>query len=175
VLLTADHGESFGENGRYFSHTHTTTPNVARVPMILRAPGLSPGRREDVVHHVDVLPTLLDLAGIAIPPEARGLPLARFVSEERALPDRTVYCDIGRELSAYRGDSFLRIRDANAKAPLRWARYRWSPGTWSRELDPSPLPEAVREYMARSTPVNRLPPPDEDMKRRLEALGYAEP
>ncbi len=175
VLLTADHGESFGENGRYFSHTHTTTPDVARVPMILRAPGLAPGRSSDLVHHVDVLPTLLDLAELPIPPEARGLPLARFVREGRSLPDRTVYCDIGRELSAYRGDSFLWVRDADAVPVRRWARFLWSPEGWSRQPGRSPLPEAVREYTARSAPVNRLPPPDEEMKRRLEALGYAEP
>jgi hypothetical protein len=43
VLLTADHGESFDENDHYFKHTHATTPESARVPLIIRTPGLAPG------------------------------------------------------------------------------------------------------------------------------------
>lgn len=39
VLLTADHGESMGEQGWYFQHGHATTPDLARVPFIVVAPG----------------------------------------------------------------------------------------------------------------------------------------
>lgn len=78
VLLTADHGEALGEGDRYFVHRHTTTPEVAHVPFVLRAPGLAAGRRRDLVHHVDVLPTLLELAGIGVPEDARGVALGQI-------------------------------------------------------------------------------------------------
>ena len=42
VLLTSDDGESMGEGGYYYVHSHTTTPEIAHVPFVLRAPGLAP-------------------------------------------------------------------------------------------------------------------------------------
>jgi len=44
VVLTADHGESLGEGGRYFLHGSSTAPDQAHIPLILRAPGLPAGR-----------------------------------------------------------------------------------------------------------------------------------
>ena len=41
VAVTADHGESLGEEGFYFSHGFGTAPNLAHVPFLLRAPGLA--------------------------------------------------------------------------------------------------------------------------------------
>jgi arylsulfatase len=117
VLLTADHGESFGEEDFYFSHGHATTPDLSRVPFLLRAPGLPPGRRREVVHHVDILPTLLDLAGLPAPAEARGIALGPALRGETSFPERTVFCDVGAEVGAYRRDLFLRALGYLAPAP----------------------------------------------------------
>ena len=48
VLVTADHGESFGEDGWWFSHGFRTTPDQVHVPLLLRAPDLPPGRNRDL-------------------------------------------------------------------------------------------------------------------------------
>jgi arylsulfatase A-like enzyme len=64
VVITADHGESQGEDGFYFSHGYATTPNLVHVPLLLHAPDLPAGRVRTLVHHVDVLPTLLELLGL---------------------------------------------------------------------------------------------------------------
>ncbi|MEZ4216001.1 MAG: sulfatase [Myxococcota bacterium] len=61
VAFTADHGEQFGEHGG-FEHRDLNVENVA-VPLLLRAPGLAPGRRAEPAGLVDVAPTLLALAG----------------------------------------------------------------------------------------------------------------
>ena len=42
VIITADHGETLGELGIYCDH-QTADHQVARVPMIIRWPGLAPG------------------------------------------------------------------------------------------------------------------------------------
>lgn len=109
VLLTSDHGESMGEGGYYYVHSHTTTPDIAHVPFVLRAPGLAPERRRELVGHVDVLPTLLDLAGLPPDEEARGLALGEYLRAGKPLPDRTLVCDMGSELTAFRGDRFVRL------------------------------------------------------------------
>jgi arylsulfatase len=186
VLLTADHGESLGESGRYFLHTHASTPDVAHVPLIVRAAGLTAGRRDEVVGHVDVLPTLLDLAGLDAAVDASGFSLAPLARGESTLPDRHLYCDLGTRLSAYRGDGFTSIHGLggawpDSAAPLDvarapWRSFRWRPGS---EWQPTGggrgnLPADVRAYVSSAEPMAMLPPPDPALTRQLTALGYTD-
>jgi arylsulfatase A-like enzyme len=70
VVVTADHGEAFGKHNCY-THTYHMWESTLRVPFILSSPAL----RETGVYddrpftHLDIAPTLLDLAGIEHPPE----------------------------------------------------------------------------------------------------------
>ncbi len=69
VLIIGDHGEAFGENGHF---AHGTGPQRVQfhVPALLLGPGLSPRRVTGFTQHLDVIPTLAALLGIA----ATGLP-----------------------------------------------------------------------------------------------------
>ena len=66
VLLTADHGDEFGEHGGRF-HGQSLYEEMTRVPLWLYSPTLSPRVVGAPVSHLDVAPTLLDLLGL--PPE----------------------------------------------------------------------------------------------------------
>lgn len=59
VVYTSDHGELLGEYG-FFGHTHLATPEVVYVPTTFVHPSLSPGRRDGLLHHVDLVPTVAD-------------------------------------------------------------------------------------------------------------------
>lgn len=62
VIIGSDHGEMLGERGLWFKKTFFE-PSI-RVPLIVRAPGRQPTPDVDEnVSLVDLLPTLLDLAG----------------------------------------------------------------------------------------------------------------
>jgi choline-sulfatase len=50
---------------------------TVHVPLIVAAPGLTPGRRAEPVSVVDVAPTLLGLAGVTPPPPMAGVDLVR--------------------------------------------------------------------------------------------------
>ncbi|AWW32772.1 sulfatase [Echinicola strongylocentroti] len=71
IIYTSDHGMSIGRHGlmgkqNLYEHTW-------RVPFIVKGPGIQPGRRvEGNIYLLDVLPTLCDLAGIAIPETVEG-------------------------------------------------------------------------------------------------------
>jgi len=67
VAVTGDHGESFWDDGR-FSHTSFLSIAQLHVPLILSIPGRGPERIERVSSHVDVIPTLMDAAGIELDP-----------------------------------------------------------------------------------------------------------
>lgn len=75
VLVTADHGEAFGEGGR-FEHDDILEPQV-RVPLLVRPAGKAPpsGRRAGRASGVDVAPTLLALAGLEVPGDLHGVDL----------------------------------------------------------------------------------------------------
>lgn len=194
VLLTADHGESFGEGGFYFVHGHSTTPDQVHVPFILEAPGVPPARRTELISHVDIMPTLLELAGVDAPHDTAGLALGSAAQSRRPLPERTVFTDIGYELAAYRGDrfhvvggppktvetdGFYKAGTANRQGKLmtatdvtRRTTYTWTPRSWSETtLDPELDAEVVHylESAVRAGDEVKIPSDDQ---ARLRALGY---
>jgi arylsulfatase A-like enzyme len=73
VAFTADHGECF-DHGILFEHSECLYDGAIRVPLILRAPGRIPAgsRIEEPVEHIDLAPTLLELAGVLAPATFRG-------------------------------------------------------------------------------------------------------
>lgn len=75
VVLTGDHGELMFRHGIFFDH-HGLYDGNLRVPFIVRGPGVKPGRIPQMTAHVDVAPTILELAGAAIPGAMEGTSLA---------------------------------------------------------------------------------------------------
>jgi len=79
VILTADHGEEFGEHrGRY--HGTTVYEEQVRVPLLVAGPGVVAGRRvEAPVQTIDILPTVLGALDIPRPPRVQGYDLGRWM------------------------------------------------------------------------------------------------
>ena len=72
VVFTADHGEFLGEFARW-GKGYPGPDVVSRVPLIVRGPGVPAGRvNEGLVEAVDIVPTLLRLAGVPIPAAVDG-------------------------------------------------------------------------------------------------------
>lgn len=93
VMLFSDHGEEFWDHGS-FGHGHTLYEELMRVPLVVRAPGLTPRRVSEPVSLLDLTPTVLDLLrrpvkgldGQSLVPLLRGDPAARVRFAQRALP-----------------------------------------------------------------------------------------
>ncbi len=69
IVFTADHGEEFGEHdGKYH---YTLHGEVMRVPLVIKAPSLTPHKDDTLCEQIDLLPTMLKLLGIDAP---EGLP-----------------------------------------------------------------------------------------------------
>lgn len=83
VIISADHGEEFGEHGGRY-HGTTVYEEQVRVPLIWNVRGVAPGRTKVPVQTVDILPTVLASLHIPIPPRIRGNDLTSFLvpSEE---------------------------------------------------------------------------------------------
>jgi len=68
IVVTSDHGEQFGEHGQ-FVHEHVYEGS-AKVPLLIKFPnGEHGGKRiRDMVQLVDLMPTILEVAGVPAPP-----------------------------------------------------------------------------------------------------------
>ncbi len=73
VVLTADHGESLGEDRYFFQHGHFLGEGSVRVPLLLSHPLLPQGLRVDAgASLLDVFPTLASLSGVEVPEGIEG-------------------------------------------------------------------------------------------------------
>ncbi|MCK4826376.1 sulfatase, partial [bacterium] len=89
VILTADHGDEFGEHGR-FGH-ETLYDGILRVPLIIAGPGVGSGISiKQQVGLINLAPTIVDIAGIGKPRSFYGKNLLYRMGEEEKCVTGTV-------------------------------------------------------------------------------------
>jgi arylsulfatase A-like enzyme len=72
VVFLSDHGEEFHDHGRMW-HGQSAYGEMVRVPLIVHWPGhITPRRLDEPVELIDVMPTLLDISGLASPDGIQG-------------------------------------------------------------------------------------------------------
>jgi arylsulfatase A-like enzyme len=98
VIITADHGESFGEHHLAY-HMFGLYDFLIHVPMLMTCPALLPrGRKiEEMVSHVDLLPTILELLGLER--EGRNIQGTSLLPFDGRKYHDEVYAEFGRPQS----------------------------------------------------------------------------
>jgi arylsulfatase len=89
VIFTSDHGEFF-ERGATGHSTPLVFEPVIRVPLVIHAPGQR--ERRDVhtlTSNVDLLPSLINVAGLPLPDWCEGFPLPGMGGQDRS--DRGIF------------------------------------------------------------------------------------
>ena len=91
-VFTSDHGEMLGSQGQLPKQKQRPWDESIRIPFLLRYPAIGHrGRKVNApINTPDILPTLLSLAGIAIPDTIEGEDLSQLVLNEKNQEDRTV-------------------------------------------------------------------------------------
>ena len=95
VVFLSDHGEEFQDHGRMW-HGQSVYGEMVHVPLVVRWPARVPAgvRVDEPVQLVDVMPTLLDLSGLAHPPGLHGqslVPLLQIPAGPGATTERTTW------------------------------------------------------------------------------------
>ena len=183
VVVTADHGEEFFEHDGK-GHQRTLFDEVVRVPLIFRWKGQLPTRSvvKEPVRLVDLLPTLLSLAGVAEVPAAQGRDIAPLLLGEK-LPPAPALCELlvdGNDLHALRTEraKVLDYRHANTRIgyDLLMDPREERPLAEDSDLVRAGLDDLSREIEASlASRRGREARPfglDPDLKRRLGDLGY---
>ena len=87
VVLTSDHGDSYGEGGRW-GHAFYVAPEILRIPLIIHVPRVVRETRrwdaDELALLTDVTPTLYDLMGY-LPSRPNGL-AGRSLLRPRVVP-----------------------------------------------------------------------------------------
>jgi arylsulfatase A-like enzyme len=196
VLFAADHGEELYQHNRYLYHSCSVYQTTLHVPLGLSAPGVIPAgaRVPQVVELIDVLPTLLDLVGVAKPAEQHGKSLVPYLerpgeggrgapafSEYGSSTIHTVLQDHWKLVHNPQGFSPVCIPDAppNHYPIGREELYDLSRDPGEKEnlaaRQPAKVAELARLIDRRFTGLrNRVHDQKvpEDLKKELNSLGY---
>src|SRR5512132_537632 len=97
VVMTADHGEGFTPGNPRRLLAEGNAAQLMWVPALIKAPGQTKGRIDDRNwEHVDLLPTIADIAGLTIPWKVDGL--SQTGPPRRQTTDKTFYNHPGEPL-----------------------------------------------------------------------------
>lgn len=73
VVLWGDHGWHLGDHDLWVKHS--TYEQATRSPLIISAPGIKAGKSSSPTEHLDIFPTLCQLAGLPVPKDLDGVSL----------------------------------------------------------------------------------------------------
>ena len=150
VVFTSDHGEDLGEHLRY-GKGFPAWEGVARVPMLVHWPAgvENPGRREDgITELVDLVPTLLDAAGLQVPSHLQGQSFADALTDD-----------------GYEGRDVALLESHEGKA-IRTDRYRYALTPDGEELLFDLAEDPLEQH-------DRSGDPDYEAERSRLRLAYA--
>ncbi len=195
VLLTSDHGEEFLEHGGVH-HGYTLFNEVIRVPLVLRYPPAIPkgtvidGR---IVQSLDVVPTILDIAGIERPETMQGESLMPLIRDgEAAFREYALSETPFTDMKAVTRGKWKYIYSLGTKTLAPVERINQSRGARLYNLDEDPgelrdvssenpeiardlhslllrlLPEAERTRLVENQEIEM----HEAVKEQLKSLGY---
>lgn len=92
TIVTADHGEEFGDHGGRY-HGSSVYEEQVRVPLLVVGPGVKAQRVSEVVQTIDLLPTLLSALAVPRPPRIRGRDLGGLLAGARPAGPGMAYAE----------------------------------------------------------------------------------
>ncbi|MFB0527120.1 MAG: sulfatase, partial [bacterium] len=183
IIITADHGERLGEEGRV-GHGREASRIVTHVPLIMRVPEIGQGKIiEEIVESIDITPTILDILDISLPEGMQGksiLPLIKgsgsggnlvaYTSEgeEKANLSRAIRTKEWTYIMNQNGldELYNRIDDPKEQKNLIKERPRLAQRLKEELEDFIALTSEGKPQVAEKVDI------DEELKKRLKSLGY---
>lgn len=182
IIVTSDHGETFGDRG-VLGHNVSVYQDQVHVPLIIKYPrSKEPNRVDKLASHVDLLPTILEVAGLAPRTDLPGVSLLHLDSK----PDRLILserhfgaCQTPNarvpevQYALFQGSSKMISSSSGDRELYDLAKDPKEQANLYQEHPPLALETALHDWL-RNTPRNRATqqPLDEIQMKRLRSLGY---
>ena len=181
IVLVSDHGEGLGDHGEQ-EHGLFVYEEAIHVPLIIKQESnAGAGRRvRDIVQHIDIVPTVLDLVKAPAPGNLRGRSLKPLLDGAGHLPEQAVYSEAMYSRYHFGWSELTALTDGRfryIKAPRE--------ELYDLERDPHerdniaegrpPARQALRGALDRLVAGQTIQAPSEvsaDARERLQALGY---
>jgi len=193
VVFLSDHGEEFLEHGS-LSHGQSVYDELLRVPLLLALPGTFDGARRigADVQLIDLMPTILEMAGVQDGPVLQGsslLPLlqeanhpdtpratfaTRAFKDRKQLTDSVRYGDWKLHSWSEHGQYYLELFDTGKDPAEQRDVWRQHPVIGLTLYQLLRQQRRVNGQLELATPPEELPESslDEDTIENLKALGY---
>lgn len=174
VVVTADHGESLGDHGET-THGLFAYDSTVAVPLILAGSGIGQGVVDAPVGHDDILPTVVDLLGVAAPGSVDGQSLAQPLDPERAVYLEALEAHLTRNWAPLTGIATREWKYIHLPTPELYARAEDPAEARNLAADTARLATFERSRLRLSAaPAAAAPAASGDAasERRLRSLGY---
>ncbi len=124
IVLWGDHGWHLGDHNLWCKHTNFE--DATRAPLIIAAPGLKPAKTNSQTEHIDIFPTLCELAGVNIPAKLDGKSLVPLMKYPAASVKEYSVSQYPRSNASAENER-LGYADANAMGySIRTKQYRYT-------------------------------------------------
>lgn len=199
LILTSDHGERFGTTGEY-AHGPDLCEELLRVPLVFSGPGVAQGVRvECQVGLVDLAPTVLDMLDVPAPASFQGRSFRRLLRGESGPVGRWVFSEsrhsggrrsrVGVEdvyrIACCRGEGWKLVWDEEGPS-VQLYHVAEDPNETENLIHQRPdiarlMQDCLADHLrrseersatARSASGRVTAAEDEELRRRLAALGY---
>ncbi len=195
IVVTSNHGQEFADHGGWW-HGSSLYEEQIRVPLLIKFPARTSGnpkgtRVSEQVRLIDVAPTLVEMAGTAVPDRWQGSPLTAAWTE-RSPRDRVAFSELdldGNQVASLRtGDwKLIEAREGGTRGLPRCALYHLAvdPGETENRCGDGDLEDHRKslhgELVAIKAKARGQAVPgvevqtDEEHCQLLQARGYVEP
>ena len=175
TVILGDHGESLGEHGER-THGMLLYDGALRIPLVIAGPGVREAEHRRPVSIVDVAPTVLRLAGLAVPGEMQGRDLFSGSGDPHEVYAETLYPRaLGwSALTALVEERWKVVAPEGGGEEL----YDIANDPAERENAAGRRPEVVQAAVSRLAAIKRAEaapasaPASAEAQERLRALGY---
>jgi arylsulfatase A-like enzyme len=182
VIITADHGEEFGEHG-VFDHGLSLFEQAIHVPLLIRLPDGGAARKvSEPVQLAGLGPALLEYLGIKVPPSFHVPPLPlgrtdvgpRYAYSEKVKPQPLAYV-LHKQAVVGTGQKLL-VTDAGADVYYDLAHDPLEQQPLTAPAFAGDLRAALSRLTAEAGPPakRQLGAVDEATRERLRSLGYTQ-
>jgi arylsulfatase A-like enzyme len=178
IIFTSDHGEDMGERNYYFTHGESVFNSLIRVPLIVRMGSDLKGVRKEPSQILDLVPTMLDVAGIVPGAEYRGSSLLGKIPPERAIfsemPGKFALIRDDLKLIYHDDASGYKLFDLAGDPDETRDLVRDSEYGQRVKLMAGELSEIRKEDFLRGRVRQKKPRLSREEKEKLKALGYVQ-
>lgn len=186
ILFTSDHGEEFYDHNGWW-HGQTLFDELVRVPLMMKTPGAPrPQTAKNFARHIDIAPTLLQVAGVQPDPKMQGAPLVDNTGNLANTPIDSVYAESDFEnniIQAVRTNDLKVIRtneDNSRKFPALQVFDMQKDTGEKNNIAEDPRREPVQLTLDAmiNMSINCAPAPtqkaaiSQELKDQLEGVGY---